>query len=200
MNRPDDPVHAAKLALCGLSRRVADLDKEANQLGVQLDQLVATQAPTTLSQLGWGTRHTATLLVVTSENFNRFRSEAASAHLGADPTVPISSGLTNRRRLDFAGNRAPSRPLHIIVIVRLRYCHRRPAHLARRLANRPQATWHLKDRPTSRNAPRYNSPANVNADVDPASREAAGAATPNNTAEITTRITPLRSPGAINAV
>jgi hypothetical protein len=40
----------------------------------------------------------------------------------------------------------------------------------------------------------------VNADVDPASREAAGAATPNSTAEITTRITPLRSPGAITEV
>lgn len=49
--------------------------------------------------------------------------------------VPVSSGRTNRHRLNFAGNRAANRALHMIVIVRLRYCERTRAYLERRLAD-----------------------------------------------------------------
>lgn len=138
--RPDitrlhDPVQAAKLALRSLARRIIDLGAEADHLGRQLDELVAATAPTTLSCLGCGTHHTATLLVAAGENIDRLRSEAAFAHMCAAAPVPVSSGRTNRHRLNFAGNRAANRALHMIVIVRLRYCERTRAYLERRLAD-----------------------------------------------------------------
>ena len=123
--RPDtdrlaDPAQAAKTALRSLGRRIARLGSEADELERQLDQLVAAAAPSTVSRLGCGTHHTATLLVAAGENIDRLGSEASFAHLCATAPVPASSGRTSRHRLNFAGNRAANRALHIIVIVRLR--------------------------------------------------------------------------------
>ena len=133
-NRLADPAQAAKAALRSLGRRVAQLGAEAAELGRRLDRLVATAAPTTLSRLGCGTHHTATLLVAAGENIDRFGSEASFAHLCAAAPVPASSGRTQRHRLNFAGNRSANRALHMIVIVRLRYCERTRSYMERRLA------------------------------------------------------------------
>ena len=62
------------------------------------------------------------------------RSAASFAHLYAVAPVPASSGRTSRHRLNFAGNRAANRALHMIVIVRLRYCERTRSYMDRRLA------------------------------------------------------------------
>lgn len=98
----------------------------------ELDRLVATAAPETLSLLGLGTQHTATLLIAAGENIDRFSSEAAFAHLCAAAPIPVSSGRTDRHRLNSAGNRAANRALHMIVIVRLRYCEQTKAYMERR--------------------------------------------------------------------
>ncbi len=137
--RPDtdrlaDPAQAANPALRSLGRRIAQLGAEADELGRRLDRLVATAAPTTLSRLGCGTHHTATLLVAAGENIDRLGSEASFAHLCAAAPVPASSGRTQRHRLNFAPNRSANRALHMIVIVRLRYCERTRSYMDRRLA------------------------------------------------------------------
>ena len=118
------------------SRRAKNdaIDAEAAELGRRLDRLVATAAPTTLSCLGCGTHHTATLLVAAGHNIDRFGSEASVAHLCAAAPVPASSGRTERHRLNFAPNRDANRALHMIVIVRLRYCERTRSYTERRLA------------------------------------------------------------------
>jgi len=85
-----------------------------------------------LSLLGLGTQHTATLLIAAGENIDRFSSEAAFAHLCAAAPIPVSSGRTDRHRLNHAGNRAANRALHMIVIVRLRYCEQTKAYMERR--------------------------------------------------------------------
>ena len=85
-----------------------------------------------LSLLGLGTQHTATLLIAAGENIDRFSSEAAFAHLCAAAPIPVSSGRTDRHRLNSAGNRAANRALHMIVIVRLRYCEQTKAYMERR--------------------------------------------------------------------
>jgi len=85
-----------------------------------------------LSLLGLGTQHTATLLIAAGENIDRFSSEAAFAHLCAAAPIPVSSGRTDRHRLNPAGNRAANRALHMIVIVRLRYCEQTKAYMERR--------------------------------------------------------------------
>ena len=137
--RPDvdrlaDPAPAAKTALRSLGRRIAQLGAEAADLERRLDGLVAAAAPTTVSRLGCGTHHTAALLVAAGNNIDRLGSGASFAHLCAAAPVPTSSGRTSRHRLNFAGNRAANRALHMIVLVRLRYCERTRSYMDRRLA------------------------------------------------------------------
>lgn len=132
-DRLADPAQAAKAALRSLGRRIAQLGSEAADLERQLDRLVATAAPTTLQRLGCGTHHTAALLIAAGENIDRLGSEASFAHLCGTAPVPASSGRTSRHRLNYAGNRAANRTLHMIVISRLRYCERTRSYLERRV-------------------------------------------------------------------
>ncbi|WP_420436031.1 IS110 family transposase [Candidatus Poriferisocius sp.] len=137
--RPDtrllaDPAQDAKAALRSLGRRIAQLGAEAAELERRLDRLVAVAAPTTLSRLGCGTHHTATLLVAAGENTDRLSSEASFAHLCGAAPVPASPRRTERHRLNFAGNREANRALRMIVIVRLRYCEQTRSYLNRRVA------------------------------------------------------------------
>ena len=137
--RPDpdrlaDPAQAAKAALRSLGHRIAQLGAEADELEHELGRLVATAAPATMSRLGCGTHHTATLLVAAGENIDRLTNEASFAHLCAAAPIPASSGRTSRHRLNFAGNRAANRALHMIVLVRLRYCERTRSYLDRRVS------------------------------------------------------------------
>ena len=129
-----DPAQAAKTAMRSLGRRIAQLGAEADELEDELGRLVAAAAPATMSRLGCGTHHTATLLVAAGQNIDRLGSEASFAHLCAAAPVPASSGRTSRHRLNFAGNRSANRALHMIVLVRLRYCERTRNYLGRRVA------------------------------------------------------------------
>ena len=52
---------------------------------------------------------------------------------GADP-IPASSGKTIRHRLNPGGDRDANRALHMIAVVRLRYCERTRAYAERRRA------------------------------------------------------------------
>ena len=65
---------------------------------------------------------------------DRLGSEASFAHLCAAAPVPASSGRTSRHRLNYPGNRAANRALHMIVLVRLRYCEQTRSYMDRRLA------------------------------------------------------------------
>ena len=131
---PDRLADPAQAALRSLGRRIAQLGAEAADLERQLDRLVATAAPTTLQRLGCGTHHTAALLIAAGENIDRLSSEASFAHLCGTAPIPASSGRTSRHRLNYAGNRAANRTLHMIVIVRLRYCERTRSYLERRIS------------------------------------------------------------------
>src|SRR3954449_4981468 len=137
--RPDprrlrEPEQAAKAALRSLARRVADLDGEITLLDQQLDQLVAEAAPITLNRVAVGTGHAATLLVTAGQNIDRLRHEAAFAALCAASPIPVSSGRTDRHRLNYGGDRDANRALHMIAVCRLRCCERTRAYAARRTA------------------------------------------------------------------
>jgi transposase len=137
--RPDqarlhEPVHAAKAALRSLARRVIDLDAEINVLDRQLKRLVTAAAPTTTARLAVSTGHAGTLLVTAGQNIERLRSEASFAALcGASP-IPVSTGRTDRHRLNYGGDRDANRALHMIAVCRLRYCERTRAYAERRTA------------------------------------------------------------------
>jgi len=137
--RPDrqrltDPAQAAKLALRTLARRIAALDAEIAQLDEHLERLVRVVAPRTIALLGIGPQHAGQLLVTAGQNITRLQGEAAFAHLcGVDP-IPASSGKTTRHRLNPGGDRAANSALHMIAIVRLRYCARTQKYVTRRIA------------------------------------------------------------------
>jgi transposase len=135
--RPDqarlhEPAHAAKAALRSLARRVIELDAEIATLGRQLKQLVATAAPATTSRIAVSTGHAGTLLVTAGQNIERLKSEASFAALcGASP-IPVSTGRTDRHRLNYGGDRDANRALHMIAVCRLRCCERTRAYAERR--------------------------------------------------------------------
>jgi transposase len=137
--RPDsarlhEPAVAAKAALRSLAHRIVDLDTEIALLDRQLKQLVAEAAPTTTSRIAVSTGHAGALLVCAGQNIQRLRSEASFAALcGASP-IPISTGRTDRHRLNYGGNRDANRALHMIAVCRLRYCQRTRAYADRRTA------------------------------------------------------------------
>jgi transposase len=129
-----DPVQAAKFALRTLARRIAALDTEVAQLDEHLEQLVRAVAPRTIALLGIGPQHAGQLLVTAGQNITRLHGEAAFAHLcGVDP-IPASSGKTTRHRLNPGGDRDANSALHMIAVVRLRYCERTQKYAERRIA------------------------------------------------------------------
>jgi len=128
----DEPTQAAKLALRSVARRILALKKEIEEIDVELEAVIHRAAPRTTSLLGVGTQHAAQLLTTLGQNYDRIHSEAAFAHLCAVAPVPASSGLSQRHRLSYQGNRQANRSLHMIAVVRLRYCSRTRAYAERR--------------------------------------------------------------------
>jgi len=129
-----DPVQAAKLALRTRGRRIEALDAEIARLDEHLEQLVHAVAPRTIALLGIGPQHASQLLVTAGQNITRLYGEAAFAHLcGVDP-IPASSGKTTRHRLNPGGDRDANSALHMIAVVRLRYCERTQKYATRRIA------------------------------------------------------------------
>jgi transposase len=127
-----DPHHAAKLALRSIAQRISSLDREIAELDRELEQLVKQAAPRTIQLLGISTRHAGQLLTTAGENIDRLKGESSFAALcGASP-IPASSGKTSRHRLNPGGNRDANRALHLIAVVRLRYCPRTRAYAQRR--------------------------------------------------------------------
>ncbi len=130
----DRPIHAAKLALRSLARRIDILDTEIAELDTQLERLVRTAAPRTTQLLGISTGHAGQLLVTAGQNIERLHGDGAFAAIcGASP-IPASSGRTTRHRLNYGGDRAANRALHMIAVCRLRYCDRTRAYAERRAA------------------------------------------------------------------
>ncbi len=130
----EDPLQAARFALRSLARRIKALDDEISALDRQLEPLVTSAAPRTTALLGISTAHAGQLLVSAGQNIERLRGEASFAALcGASP-IPASSGKTSRHRLNYGGDRAANRALHLIAVCRLRYCPRTRAYAKRRAA------------------------------------------------------------------
>jgi transposase len=129
-----DPAQSAKYALRSLAHRVRDLTAEAADLERRLAALVEQAAPRTLALLGVGPIHAAQMLITAGQNIDRSHGEAAFAHVCAADPIPASSGKTTRYRLNPFGDRDANRTPHMIAVVRLRYCDRTRAHVARRTA------------------------------------------------------------------
>ena len=130
--RLDGPTAAAKFALRSLACRYHQLNKEVRDLEAELERLTRSAAPALLSMFGVGADTAATLLVVAGSNPERLHSEAAFASLCGVSPIPVSSGKTNRHRLNRGGDRQANAALYRIVLVRLRYDSRTIAYTDRR--------------------------------------------------------------------
>ena len=110
---------AVLLALKTLARRCVDLQREHDQLGIELDQLVTTANPGLRAVYGVGPDTAAQLLLTAGGNRDRLRTDAAFAALcGASP-IQASSGKVTRHRLSRGGDRAANNALYTIALVRM---------------------------------------------------------------------------------
>lgn len=128
-----DPLHAVKAAMHSLACRIRDLSAEIAALTKQLATLVAQAAPRTTDLLGISTEHAGQLLVTAGNNPERMHSESAFTALCAACPIPASSGKTNRHRLNPGGDRAANSTLHMIAVVRMRWCPATRDYVKRRL-------------------------------------------------------------------
>jgi transposase len=142
-------------------RRLRDLTVAADALEAEIAELVTQAAPQLLDEPGFGPL-TAAKLIGEIAGVQRFATEAKLARAAGIAPIPVSSGKTNRHRLDRGGNRQINTTIHRIALTRAR-CHpetqdyigRKRAegktgleamrclkrHLARRI-------WHLLQPPT----------------------------------------------------
>jgi transposase len=114
-------------------RRLRELTATINALEGDIADLVTRIAPQLLAQPGFGPL-TAAKLVGEIAGAGRFKTDAKLARAAGLAPIPVSSGKTNRHRLDRGGNRQINAAIHRVVVTRAR-CHpETQAYIARRKA------------------------------------------------------------------
>jgi transposase len=127
-----DPEHATAASLAATARRIQALNTEIAQANRRISPLVAKTAPRLSALYGVGPDVAGQLLATAGDNPERLRSEAAYAHLCGVAPIPVSSGRTNRHRLNRAGDRAANSALYTIALSRMRNEPRTLAYIQRR--------------------------------------------------------------------
>ena len=102
-------------------RRLRELTQAIRALEAQIAQLVAQVAPQLLSEPGFGPL-TAAKLVGEIAGADRFATDAKLSRAAGLAPIPVSSGKTNRHRLDRGGNRQINAAIHRVAVTRAR-CH-----------------------------------------------------------------------------
>jgi transposase len=102
-------------------RRIRELSQTIKTLESEIAQLVARIAPQLLPEPGFGPL-TAAKLLGEIAGAERFSSDAKLARAAGVAPIPVSSGKTNRHRLDRGGNRQINASIHRIAVTRSR-CH-----------------------------------------------------------------------------
>jgi transposase len=147
-------------------RRIRELSQTIKRLQREIAQLVAQIAPQLLSEPGFGPL-IAAKLVGEVAGASRFASDAKLARAAGVAPIPVSSGKTNRHRLDRGGNRQINAAIHRVAVTRLR-CHPETQnYIARKRAegktgleamrclkrHLTRRTWHLLQAPTGQDIP-----------------------------------------------
>jgi transposase len=98
-----------------------ELTHTIDALEAEIAELVAQVAPQLLAEPGFGPL-TAGKLIGEIAGAQRFTSDAKLARAGGIAPIPVSSGKTNRHRLDRGGNRQINTAIHRVAVTRAR-CH-----------------------------------------------------------------------------
>ncbi|WP_248430867.1 IS110-like element ISEc21 family transposase [Escherichia coli] len=123
-----------RISLKSLARRYLELHDEIADLDVMIAAIVDELAPELIKRNAIGYESASQLLITAGDNPQRLRSESGFAALCGVSPVPVSSGKTNRYRLNWGGDRAANSALHIIAIGRLRTDDKTKEYVARRVA------------------------------------------------------------------
>jgi transposase len=102
-------------------RRMRELTQAITALETEISQLVAQIAPQLVAEPGFGPL-TAAKLVGEIAGADRFPTDAKRARAAGLAPIPVSSGRTNRHRLDRGGNRQVNAAIHRVAVTRAR-CH-----------------------------------------------------------------------------
>jgi transposase len=96
-------------------RRIAELTRTINALHDELAQLVRQAAPQLLAERGVGVLIAAKLIGEIA-GIDRFATDAQLARISACAPIPVSSGRTDRHRLDPGGNRQLNHAIHMLAL------------------------------------------------------------------------------------
>jgi transposase len=102
-------------------RRLRELTQAINALESEIAELVGHVAPQLLTEPGFGPL-TAAKLVGEIAGAERFATDAKLARSAGLAPIPVSSGRTDRHRLDRGGNRQINAAIHRVAVTRAR-CH-----------------------------------------------------------------------------
>jgi transposase len=100
-------------------RHILKLTQTIDALKEQIAELVAQVAPQLLDEVGCGPL-TIGKLIGEVAGAHRFNSDAKLARASGIAPIPVSSGKTNRHRLDRGGNRQINAAIHRIAVTRAR--------------------------------------------------------------------------------
>jgi transposase len=98
-----------------LVRAIRERVRRERELEREITLLVKAQAPQLLELAGCGAL-TAAKLVAEAAGFERFSSDAQFARLAGAAPIPVSSGRSDRHRLDRGGNRQLNCALHRVAV------------------------------------------------------------------------------------
>jgi transposase len=108
-----------------------ELSHTIDALEAEIADLVAQVAPQLLAEPGFGPL-TAGKLIGEIAGAQRFASDAKLARAGGIAPIPVSSGKTNRHRLDRGGNRQINTAIHRVAVTRARCDPQTRAYIARK--------------------------------------------------------------------
>jgi transposase len=110
--------------------RIRELTRSIAKLIGEIDALVRQAAPQLLAETGIGPINAA-LLIGEIAGIARFANDAKLARLAGCAPIPVSSGRTDRHRLDRGGNRQLNSAIHMIALTRLRHDPQTALYIAR---------------------------------------------------------------------
>jgi transposase len=113
---------------------IVELSKVVDELESEISEIVEDLAPGLVAdEHGLGALSLAQVLLSWS-HAGRIKSEGAFAMLAGTAPVPVSSGRTDRHRLNRLGDRQLNRALHIVAVTRMRSHLPTMAYVERRRA------------------------------------------------------------------
>jgi transposase len=113
--------------------RVRELTRTITQLYEQLSALVSQAAPQLLAERGVGVLIAAKLIGEIA-GIDRFTSDAQLARISGCAPIPVSSGRSDRHRLDPGGNRQLNHAFHMLALTRLMHDPKTAAYIQKQRA------------------------------------------------------------------